>query len=55
MHTHLAADVCQDLVAVDPEAAVRARSRTVVEAPGDLHEPAAVAASVLVAASILHL
>ncbi len=47
--------LCLDLVAVDPEAAVRTRSRTVVEAPGDLHEPDAVARSCLIAASILRL
>ncbi len=33
------AGLCVDLVAEDPGAAVRARSRATLEAPGDLHEP----------------
>jgi hypothetical protein len=45
--------LCLDLVAEDPGAAVRARSRAAVEEPGDLHDPEAVSAAYLVAASIL--
>jgi len=47
--------LCEDLVAADPAAAVRARSRTTLEDPGDLHEPEAVSAALLVAATILRL
>lgn len=37
--------LCLDLVAEDPGAAVRARSRAAVEEPGDLHDPEAVSAA----------
>ena len=47
--------LCLDLVAEDPGAAVRARSRAAVEEPGDLHDPEAVSAAYLMAASILQL
>jgi hypothetical protein len=47
--------LCVDLVAPDPGAAVRARSRTTLESPGDLHDPDGVSAACLVAASILQL
>lgn len=47
--------LCLDLVAADPGAAVRARSRTTVTAPGDLHDPEAASAAYLVAAGILQL
>jgi hypothetical protein len=47
--------LCLDLVAEDPGAAVRARSRAAVEEPGDLHDPEAVSAAYLVAASILQI
>ena len=49
------AGLCVDLVAEDPGAAVRARSRAVLTAPGEFHDPHAVSASYLVAASILQL
>ncbi len=49
------AGLCLDLVAEDPGAAVRARSRTTLEDPRDLHDPAGVSAAYLVAASILQL
>jgi hypothetical protein len=49
------AGLCLDLVAEDPGAAVRARSRAALEVPGDLHDPEAVSAAYLVAASILQL
>jgi hypothetical protein len=47
--------LCADLVTPDPGAAVRARSRTTLESPGDLHDPEGAAAAYLVAASILQL
>jgi hypothetical protein len=49
------AGLCVDLVAEDPGAAVRARSRTTLEAPGDLHDPEGVSAAYLIAAAILQL
>jgi hypothetical protein len=49
------AGLCADLVAEDPGAAVRARSESTLIAPGDLHDPEAVAASYLVSAGILRL
>jgi hypothetical protein len=49
------AGLCVDLVAPDPGAAVRARSRSTVQDPGDLHDPQAVAAAYLAAAAILQL
>jgi hypothetical protein len=49
------AGLCVDLVAEDPGAAVRARSRATLEAPGDLHEPDVVSGAYLVAAAILQL
>jgi hypothetical protein len=49
------AGLCADLVVPDPGAAVRARSRSTVQGPGDLHDPQAVAAAYLVAAAILQL
>ena len=49
------AGLCVDLVAEDPGAAVRARSRAAVEDPGGLHDPEAVSAAYLIAASILQL
>lgn len=49
------AGLCVDLVSADPGAAVRARSRAALEAPGDLHDPEGVAASYLVSATILQL
>ncbi len=49
------AGLCVDLVAADPGAAVRARSRATLERSESLHDPDAVAASYLVAAAILQL
>ncbi|MET0523475.1 MAG: hypothetical protein ABWZ91_01640 [Nocardioides sp.] len=49
------AGLCVDLVSEDPGSAVRARSRATLEAPGDLHDPEAVSASYLIAATILQL
>jgi hypothetical protein len=49
------AALCVDLVAKDPGAAVRARSRTTLEDPGDLHDPEGVAAAYLFSAGILQL
>jgi len=49
------AGMCADLVAVDPGAALRARAAAVPDDPGDLHDPAAVAASYLVAVQVLEL
>lgn len=49
------AGLCVDLVAQDPGAAVRARSQTTLEAPGDLHDPEGVSAAYLIAAAILQL
>jgi len=51
----MVAGLCVDLVAEDPGAAVRARSRATQEAPGDLHEPDVVSGAYLVAATILQL
>jgi hypothetical protein len=45
------AGLCADLVAPDPGAAIRARSRAVLDEPDELHEPQAVSASYLIAAS----
>ena len=49
------AGLCVDLVAEDPDAAVRARSRATLAAPGDLHDPDVVSGAYLVAATILQL
>ena len=49
------AGLCVDLVAEDPGAAVRARSRATLEAPGGLHDPEGVSAAYLIAAAILQL
>ena len=49
------AGLCIDLIAEDPGAAVRARSQAALRDPGDLHDPEAVSAAYLVAASILQL
>ncbi len=47
------AGLCVDLVAENPGTAVRARSRTALESPGDLHDPEAVSAAYPAAATIL--
>ena len=49
------AGLCVDLVAADPGAAVRARSRATLQSPGDLHDPEGAAAAYLMAAAILQL
>ena len=49
------AGLCVDLVTDDPGAAVRARSRAALEAPGDLHDPKGVSAAYQVSATILQL
>jgi hypothetical protein len=49
------AGLCVDLVAPDPGAAVRARSRAASESPGDLHDPDSASAAYLMAAAILQL
>jgi hypothetical protein len=49
------AGLCIDLVAPDPGAAVRARSRETLDSPGDLHDPETASGAYLVAAAILQL
>jgi hypothetical protein len=49
------AGLCLDLVAKDPGAAVRARARTTLEDPADLHDPKGVAAAYVFSAGILQL
>jgi len=49
------AGLCADLVARDPGAAVRARSRTTLAEPGGLHDPERVSAAYLFSATILQL
>jgi hypothetical protein len=49
------AGLCVDLVAADPGSAIRERSRALLEAPGDLHDPEAASAAYLVAATIFQL
>ena len=49
------AGLCIDLVAEDPGAAVRARSRATLEAPGDLHDPDGVSAAYLIAVALFQL
>lgn len=49
------AGLCADLVSKDPGAAVRARSRTTLEDPTDLHDPDGVSAAYLFSATILQL
>src|ERR671921_1545348 len=44
------AGLCVDLVAKDPGASIRARSRAILEAPGGLHDPEGVSAAYLMAA-----
>ena len=46
------AGLCIDLLAEDPGAAVRARSRAVLEVPGDLHDPEGASAAYLVAVGV---
>jgi hypothetical protein len=49
------AGLCVDLVAADPGAAVRARSRATLETPGDVHDPEGVSAAYLIAAALFQL
>jgi hypothetical protein len=49
------AGLCVDLVAEDPGAAVRARSQSTLEAPGDLHDPEGVSAAYLIAVALFQL
>ncbi|MDP3894198.1 hypothetical protein [Nocardioides sp.] len=49
------AGLCRDLVAEDPGGAIRTHSRAALADPGDLHDPAAVSASYVVAAAVLQL
>jgi hypothetical protein len=49
------AGLCVDLVAKDPGAAVRARSRTTLQDPVDLHDPEGVSAAYLFCATILQI
>jgi hypothetical protein len=49
------AGLCLDLVAPDPGAAIRARSRATLGSPGDLHDPESVSRAYLVSATILQL
>jgi hypothetical protein len=49
------AGLCVDLVAQDPGAAIRARSRATLEAPGDLHDPDGASAAYLMAVALFQL
>lgn len=49
------AGLCVDLVAADPGAAIRARSKATSESSGDLHDPEGVSAAYLMAAAIFQL
>lgn len=49
------AGLCVGLVAEDPGAAVRARSKATLEAPGDLHDPEGLSVAYLIAAVLLQL
>jgi len=49
------AGLCIDLVATDPGAAIRARSRATLENPGDLHDPEGVSDAYLFAVGIFRL
>src|SRR3954466_4248542 len=49
------AGLCVDLVAEDPGAAVRARSRATLEDAGDLHDPEGASAAYLMAAAIFQI
>jgi hypothetical protein len=47
------AGLCEDLVTEDPGSAVRARAQSALEAPGDLHDPAAVRAAYITAVQLM--
>lgn len=49
------AGLCVDLAAPDPGAAIRARARSSLSDPGDLHDPEGASAAYLIAAGILQL
>lgn len=49
------AGLCADLVAEEPGAAIRARSRATLETPGEVHDPEGVSAAYLIAAAIFQL
>ena len=49
------AGLCVDLVAEDPGAAIRGRSRAALEEPGELHDPEAVSGALLISASLFQL
>src|SRR3954462_13588091 len=49
------AGLCIDLVAQDPGAAIRARSETILAAPGDLHDPDGVSAAYLTTVALFRL
>jgi hypothetical protein len=49
------AGLCADLVAEEPGAAIRARSRATLETPGEVHDPEGVSAAYLTAAAIFQL
>ncbi len=49
------AGLCEDLVAEDPGAAIRARAEAVLAEPGSLVEPEVVSAAYLICASMLRL
>ena len=49
------AGLCVDLVAADPGAAIRARSKAALEPSCDLHDPEGASAAYLIAAAIFQL
>jgi hypothetical protein len=49
------AGLCVDLVAQDPGAAIRARSRATLQAPEDLHDPEGVSAAYVMAVQVFQL
>jgi hypothetical protein len=49
------AGLCIDLVALDPGAAIRARARSTLDAPSEVHDAEAVWAAYLTAAQVMQL
>jgi hypothetical protein len=49
------AGLCEDLVADDPGAAIRARSEATLSAPNDLHDPAAASEAYVMTATTFQL
>jgi hypothetical protein len=47
------AGLCIDLATDDPGAAIRARSQSILDGPGDMHDPEAASAALLVCTSVL--